>query len=554
MPVLVIATGTVTGQVVNSLGQPIAGLPVTAKLNAGVSTPQTISPVGQQVPGEVSAFTDSTGAWSLALIPNNNITPANTTYTIQIPGFPDVFVQLNDTASHVYTSIAVNPTTAVLSPAGQTVAQLTVTGELDVAGSARFAGSDPWVDITHPAYGGKADNLTDNSPALALALAALPSSGGTIYFPPSANSYNFASAWNLASKSFVRFRGAGPTFGGGSASASLIKFTSTSGPLVAASGTTALELEDLYFQWPSAFTGTVVDMSGNSFGNVIRRCFFSANGGGSNAAVIVGLDDSQRIVLERSVFHNAQVGVQGLGTAGHFSIAIVIKDCNFSSSTGDIAVAHISNPHQNWLVIGNVFEMGQGAGNVSVVTTPLSTGPGMSFIGNWLGDQGTNAVTQINAGNGWVIAGNYLGGKSTTTCVAIPNNASGVVVQGNEFDTQSVAVLVGTSVSNVQIGPNDRQSVTTYVSGTPSSGGFLLTNGTAILYGASQVQGDFGTDRGIGPGTPAVGTQSGRMYMGSGVPSNTNGNNGDFYFRTDTPGTANQRLYNKQAGTWTGIL
>lgn len=42
------------------------------------------------------------------------------------------------------------------------------------------------------------------------------------------------------------------------------------------------------------------------------------------------------------------------------------------------------------------------------------------------------------------------------------------------------------------------------------------------------------------------------LTFGSGVPSG--GNDGDYYFRTDTPGTANQRLYVKSAGTWTGIL
>jgi hypothetical protein len=45
-----------------------------------------------------------------------------------------------------------------------------------------------------------------------------------------------------------------------------------------------------------------------------------------------------------------------------------------------------------------------------------------------------------------------------------------------------------------------------------------------------------------------------QFYSGVGAPNNANGNNGDFYFRTDTPATTNQRLYNRQAGTWTGIL
>lgn len=44
------------------------------------------------------------------------------------------------------------------------------------------------------------------------------------------------------------------------------------------------------------------------------------------------------------------------------------------------------------------------------------------------------------------------------------------------------------------------------------------------------------------------------FYSGSGVPSNGNGTNGDYYFRTDTPGTANQRIYVKSAGSWSGIV
>jgi hypothetical protein len=42
------------------------------------------------------------------------------------------------------------------------------------------------------------------------------------------------------------------------------------------------------------------------------------------------------------------------------------------------------------------------------------------------------------------------------------------------------------------------------------------------------------------------------IFSGSGAPSG--GANGDYYLRTDTPGTANQRLYVKSAGTWVGIL
>lgn len=49
-----------------------------------------------------------------------------------------------------------------------------------------------------------------------------------------------------------------------------------------------------------------------------------------------------------------------------------------------------------------------------------------------------------------------------------------------------------------------------------------------------------------------------RFWVGSGVPSLTNvpngGTAGDYYFRTDTPGTANQRIYICTVGTGNGTL
>jgi hypothetical protein len=45
-----------------------------------------------------------------------------------------------------------------------------------------------------------------------------------------------------------------------------------------------------------------------------------------------------------------------------------------------------------------------------------------------------------------------------------------------------------------------------------------------------------------------------RLFAGSGAPNNANGANGDFYLRSDTPGTANQRLYVRSAGVWVGIV
>jgi hypothetical protein len=63
----------------------------------------------------------------------------------------------------------------------------------------------------------------------------------------------------------------------------------------------------------------------------------------------------------------------------------------------------------------------------------------------------------------------------------------------------------------------------------------------------------FETVGGISPGDTGNGAQSGAIYQGAGAPSNADGNDGDMFFRTDTPGTLNQRIYIKNAGTWTGF-
>lgn len=75
-----------------------------------------------------------------------------------------------------------------------------------------------------------------------------------------------------------------------------------------------------------------------------------------------------------------------------------------------------------------------------------------------------------------------------------------------------------------------------------------LLKAKALLSGA-QISGSR-----ISPATLLGASQTGVIYMDSGAPDNAKGNNGDFYFRTGTPATSNQRVYVKAAGSWSGIL
>ena len=60
----------------------------------------------------------------------------------------------------------------------------------------------------------------------------------------------------------------------------------------------------------------------------------------------------------------------------------------------------------------------------------------------------------------------------------------------------------------------------------------------------------------IGPVQAGSGLVAGaKLYSGPGAPSIPESVSGDFYFRTGTPATANQRLYIATAvNTWTGIV
>lgn len=92
----------------------------------------------------------------------------------------------------------------------------------------------------------------------------------------------------------------------------------------------------------------------------------------------------------------------------------------------------------------------------------------------------------------------------------------------------------------------------------PQNGALPTLNITGPTYGDLRFPSLFvagiSLDGPLNLSTPAPGAQSGAVYQGTGAPSNSNGANGDVYFRTDTPATANQRMYIKAAGSWSGIL
>lgn len=144
-------------------------------------------------------------------------------------------------------------------------------------------------------------------------------------------------------------------------------------------------------------------------------------------------------------------------------------------------------------------------------------------------NQGTpvSVVVHLDADvTGATVTAEFGGSKFTSIALSKP-----VTVTGGRFATVS---LTAAEVDQIKSAKYRIKAVNGGTTTYPAGGEIAYTKATT----AQNVQ--------VGAGA--------RIYSGSGVPANTSGQPGDWYIRTDAPGTANQRLYVKGASTWTGIL
>lgn len=127
-------------------------------------------------------------------------------------------------------------------------------------------------------------------------------------------------------------------------------------------------------------------------------------------------------------------------------------------------------------------------------------------------------------------------GSGTVVSVSISTaNNQGTTLSG------SITNPTTTPVVNITIGLGAITPTSVAATGAVSAG-TSVTAGTALIATTK-----------LYPSTPAGATQTATsLYGGTGAPSNTDGSDGDYYFRSN--GAAGTFLYKKAAGTWTGIL
>lgn len=106
---------------------------------------------------------------------------------------------------------------------------------------------------------------------------------------------------------------------------------------------------------------------------------------------------------------------------------------------------------------------------------------------------------------------------------------------------------VGVSLLTTEIWTDSAQGAYIQFSTTPTGG--TATQSSMEIEAGGRVK----TRTKISPGTDAGAYQTAcGLYAGTGAPSNANGADGDFYFRSD--GGALTTVYQRRAGTWTGIV
>lgn len=269
--------------------------------------------------------------------------------------------------------------------------------------------------------------------------------------------------------------------------------------------TNGVRLEDCVFDTmgqPAAST-THYDNLGSGEGEAIVTGCTWLNGTGNYADFVSATGTVQIVFCNNQSFNHDNGGIYACGT-GSVIVGNRLVNNTLGGGVGyDVGTA--AGLRAVNVVVGNIFY------NISTNASGLDYSHG-DIVHSNIGSDFTGKVDfwqPINAADG----------------IVFPANTHGLSGPGIHGDGTNLYVEVG-SGATLYLRPDGA-----------NNNGMLALNKTS---------GEQHYDSG--------GTLRSAFLYGTGAPSNSNGSNGDFYFRQDTPGTANQRIYVKSAGTWTGVV
>ena len=449
-----------------------------------------------------------------------------------------------------------------------------------VRGGSSSGGS--WINVKGLAYGAVGDGVTDDSAAIQKAINAQQASGGVVYLPAGTYLCNtqlvaaagVGGAWTNSTRP-LQIQGDGmdsTTIKAGAAFGFSGLITSGTGGVSPNAAQVALldvTLDGNYsgaggtIPQPASNAGALVNLpwpgtpatatSYNGRYHLFERVRFYRPSGyvfqPTNGVKLIGCEFSVT-GQPAATTHYDNLG-SGQGDA-------IVIGCTWRDSTGNYAdfvataglirlIFHDNESYNHTL--GGIYACGAGSiitGNRLQNTT---SGGGIGY------DVGTAAGLRANN----IVANNVLTNINVNSS-GLDNYSYGDQVYNNiAADSANPFTTFGAiTARDGLIFGTPLHGVTGTIIHGDGTNLYAETNGTGAIYlrpggnGSNNGRIDI-AGGGVGFNDSSGATAS-KLWSGTGVPASGLGGNGDFYFRYDTPGTANQRLYVKSAGAWAAIL
>jgi hypothetical protein len=336
--------------------------------------------------------------------------------------------------------------------------------------------------------GAKGDGTTADDTAIANAITALPSRGGTVKFP-SGNYICAGTCINLLNRYGVSFEGAGSSNGSVSSNGpTTLTFTGATGSLVHLDGTEAVSFNNINFSYTSAsYGGSLIDLKKASGGVVTAFTTiknFRAGGVSSSVkgAYLFDVGKTLNTYFDHGFVNNANAAFIGARTADgttysngiyinniwfdpYISVPIVaggsgweVRNCLFEPPRSDgQAIGIYIQPRgvDGFTIANNQFDDAQNTGtwlNFSSNFGFGSPGPvtGLSVTGNFF----QNALQTINLGaaNGVSITGNTFIQTGSQPFVT-QSGAAHLLIHGNKYSGTNAVINATPSGSLVETNP-----------------------------------------------------------------------------------------------------
>jgi hypothetical protein len=387
-----IFTITVTGTYLTPAGAAMAGT-----LTFTPSTPVLVDTVGSVLLGGVGVTVslNGSGAFSVVLPCTGQLTPSNWSWTVTetIGGLSPRSYGVS--LPHSLGSTVDISTLSPVVPAAITVPALS------------------WVSVK--AYGAVGSGSVDDTAAINLALAALPSNGGTLYFP--AGSYLITSTLNVSTT--------GTTFQGDGWGSQILFDGASVSPAIKAASNIRVNLRYLRVsQTNAASSGTAIDAS--NFNMSVLEMLLVDGGGASGVAPKTG------VLMNSATAHYNEVRACRIRYGGTSSVGVSITGGAHSNSVVDCFLL----PQADDSASSGVYINGSHSTNLVHPDVEAGTGNGI-----WL-DTGAHSTT---------VTGGYV--DTMGICLKISSGVIAPTVIGGTYENGSTANVqnngaVGLNVQN----------------------------------------------------------------------------------------------------------